>query len=45
MYILDNAVWLACSTQLVVDRGFDPRSGQKKDYKTGICCWARIIME
>ena len=21
-----------------VDRGFDPRSGQTKDYKIGICC-------
>jgi hypothetical protein len=23
----------------VVDRGFDPRSGQTKDYKIGICCF------
>jgi len=22
----------------VVDRGFEPRSGQAKDYKIGICC-------
>ena len=22
----------------VVDRGFEPRSGQTKDYKIGICC-------
>ena len=22
-----------------VDRGFDPRSGQTKDYKIGICCF------
>lgn len=28
-----------------VDLGFDPRAGQTKDYNTGICCWARIIME
>ena len=21
-----------------VDRGFEPRSGQTKDYKSGICC-------
>ena len=21
-----------------VDRGFEPQSGQAKDYKTGICC-------
>jgi hypothetical protein len=23
-----------------VDRGFDPRLGQTKDYKTGICCFS-----
>ena len=23
-----------------VDRGFEPRSGQTKDYKTGICCFS-----
>ena len=22
-----------------VDRGFEPRSGQTKDYKIGICCF------
>ena len=33
----------------VIDRGFEPRSGQTKDYKIGICCLstikARIIKE
>jgi hypothetical protein len=24
----------------VVDRGFDPRSGQTKDYAIGICCFS-----
>ena len=24
----------------VVDRGFEPRSGQIKDYKNGICCFS-----
>ena len=24
---------------IAVDRGFDPRSGQIKDYKIGICCF------
>ena len=24
----------------VVDGGFEPRSGQTKDYKTGICCFS-----
>ena len=23
-----------------IDRGFDPRSGQTKDYKIGICCFS-----
>jgi hypothetical protein len=23
-----------------VDRGFEPRSGQTKDYKIGICCFS-----
>jgi hypothetical protein len=23
-----------------VDRGFEPRSGQAKDYKIGICCFS-----
>ena len=24
----------------VIDRGFEPRSGQTKDYKIGICCFS-----
>jgi hypothetical protein len=24
----------------VVDRGFQPRSGQTKDYKIGMCCFS-----
>jgi hypothetical protein len=24
----------------VVDRGFEPRSGQTKDYQIGICCFS-----
>jgi hypothetical protein len=24
----------------VVDRGFEPRSGQPKDYKNGMCCFS-----
>jgi hypothetical protein len=27
-------------SMLVVDRGFDPRSGQTKDYQIGICCFS-----
>ena len=26
----------------VVDCGFEPRSGQTKDYKIGICCFSAI---
>ena len=25
---------------VLLDRGFDPRSGQTKDYKIGICCFS-----
>jgi hypothetical protein len=25
---------------IAVDRGFEPRSGQTKDYKCGICCFS-----
>jgi hypothetical protein len=24
----------------MVDRGFEPRSGQTKDYKSGMCCFS-----
>ena len=27
---------------IAVDRGFEPRSGQTKDYKIGICCFSAI---
>ena len=27
-------------TSRAVDRGFEPRSGQTKDYKIGICCFS-----
>jgi hypothetical protein len=27
-------------TSSVVDRGFEPLSGQTKDYKIGICCFS-----
>ena len=32
--------WLACPTSRVVDRGFEPRSGQTKDYEIGMCCFS-----
>jgi hypothetical protein len=27
-------------TSSVVDRGFEPQSGQTKDYEIGICCFS-----
>jgi hypothetical protein len=27
-------------TSSAVDRGFEPRSGQTKDYKIGMCCFS-----
>jgi hypothetical protein len=27
-------------TSSAVDRGFEPRSGQTKDYEIGICCFS-----
>jgi hypothetical protein len=27
-------------TSSAVDRGFEPRSGQTKDFKIGICCFS-----
>ena len=27
-------------TMSAVDRGFEPQSGQTKDYKIGICCYS-----
>ena len=27
-------------TSIAVDRGFEPRSGQTKDYNIGMCCFS-----
>ena len=27
-------------TSSVIDRGFEPRSGQTKNYKVGMCCFS-----
>jgi len=32
--------WFACSPRVLVDSGFEPRSGQTKDYKIAICCFS-----
>jgi hypothetical protein len=33
-----HIVWEGVLTSSAVDREFEPRSGQTKDYKIGICC-------
>ena len=33
-------VMVCMLTSSVVDRGFEPRSGQTNDYKIGICCFS-----
>ena len=48
--VLPNNVWILINrtggvmvsvlASSVVDRGFEPRSGQTKDYKIDICCFS-----
>ena len=35
-----GGVMVSVLASSAVDRGFDPRSGQTKDYKIGICCFS-----
>ena len=35
-----GAVMVSLLASSAVDRGFEPRSGQSKDYKIGICCFS-----
>jgi hypothetical protein len=35
-----GGVMVSMFTSSAVDRGFEPRSGQTKDYKIGICCFS-----
>ena len=35
-----GGVMLSVLASCAVDRGFEPRSGQTKDYKIGICCFS-----
>ena len=42
-FLLDNhtgGVAVSVLASSVVDHGFEPRSGQTKDYKIGICCFS-----
>jgi hypothetical protein len=34
-----GGVMVSVLASIAVDRGFEPRSGQTKDYKIGICCF------
>ena len=35
-----GGIMVSVLTSSVVDHGFEPRSGQTKDYKIGICCFS-----
>ena len=35
-----SGVMVSVLASRVVDRGFEPRLGQTKDYKIGICCFS-----
>ena len=35
-----GCVMVSMLASSAVDRGFEPRSGQTKDYKLGICCFS-----
>ena len=37
---LIGGVMVSVLASSVVDRGFEPRSGQTRDYKIGICCFS-----
>ena len=41
-YLLEPHRWRMVSVfaSIEVDRGFEPRSGQTKDYKIGMCCFS-----
>jgi hypothetical protein len=35
-----SGVMISVLASSAVDHGFDPRSGQTKDYKIGMCCFS-----
>jgi hypothetical protein len=35
-----GGVMVSLLASIEVDRGFEPRSGETKDYKIGICCFS-----
>jgi len=37
---IDNLMVISVLASSAVDRGFEPRLGQTKDYKIGICCFS-----
>ena len=38
--LTSSGVMVSMLTSSAVDHGFQPRSGQTKDYKIGICCFS-----
>jgi hypothetical protein len=38
-----GGVMVSVITASVVDRGFESRSGQSKDYIIGICCFSAVV--
>jgi predicted oxidoreductase len=46
MYLLVthiSGVLVSVLAPSAVDRGFEPRSRQTKDYKVGICCFSAVV--
>jgi hypothetical protein len=39
-YLIIGGVLLGVLASSAVDRGFEPRSGQAKNYDVGICCFS-----
>jgi hypothetical protein len=35
-----DSVMVSVLNSSAIERGFEPRSGQSKDYKIGICCFS-----
>jgi hypothetical protein len=35
-----SGIMVSMLASSAIDRGFEPRSGQTKDYKIGICCFS-----
>jgi hypothetical protein len=38
--VIQSCLTISVHASSMLDRGFEPRSGQTKDYKIGICCFS-----